>query len=124
MKRWIVSSIETGETCDGKPRVLAICTTKDEAKAYVQNDIEEWIDRNATEGVEADFDKMRAWFDYDTNDGCDWNIEEIEIPIPDACIKMAERILVDNGIEADEAEIVLQAIGYALLGTELYGKKA
>ena len=32
----------------------------------------------------------------------------------------AERILVDNGIEAEEAGVVLQAIGYALLDIEMY----
>ena len=35
-------------------------------------------------------------------------------------IRRAEQILVDNGIEEDEAPIVLQAIGYALLDEELY----
>lgn len=35
-------------------------------------------------------------------------------------IKNAERILVDNGIGTDEANVVLQAIGYVLLDTELY----
>lgn len=35
-------------------------------------------------------------------------------------IHAAEHILVDNGIEQDEAATVLQAIGYALLGEELY----
>lgn len=34
--------------------------------------------------------------------------------------KKAEQILIDNGIEPDEASIVLQAIGYALLDIELY----
>ncbi len=34
--------------------------------------------------------------------------------------KRAERCLVDNGIAKDEAPIVLQAIGYILLGQELY----
>ena len=41
--------------------------------------------------------------------------------ITKADIKKVEQILIDNGIEADEAETVLQAIGYALLNTELYG---
>ena len=41
--------------------------------------------------------------------------------ITKADIKKAEQILIDNGIEADEADTVLQAIGYALLNTELYG---
>lgn len=35
-------------------------------------------------------------------------------------IEMAERILIDNGIETDEASVVLQAVGYALLDMELY----
>ena len=35
-------------------------------------------------------------------------------------IKSAEQVLIDNGIEKDEADVVLQAIGYALLNTELY----
>ena len=35
-------------------------------------------------------------------------------------IKKAEQILIDNGVDPDEADIVLQAIGYALLDTELY----
>ena len=36
-------------------------------------------------------------------------------------VKRAEQVLIDNGIEADEASTVLQAIGYVLLDTELYG---
>lgn len=35
-------------------------------------------------------------------------------------IAQAEKILIDNGVETDEAKIVLQAIGYALLDEELY----
>lgn len=35
-------------------------------------------------------------------------------------IKRAEQVLIDNGIDADEADIVLQAIGYTLLDVELY----
>lgn len=35
-------------------------------------------------------------------------------------IKLAEKILADNGIAQDEVETVLQAIGYALLDKELY----
>ena len=35
-------------------------------------------------------------------------------------IRAAEKCLIDNGIGADEAATVLQAIGYILLATELY----
>lgn len=40
--------------------------------------------------------------------------------VSDESIKAAEQVLIDNGIEPDEAWIVLQAIGYALFGEELY----
>lgn len=35
-------------------------------------------------------------------------------------IKNSEHILIDNGIEDDEAETVLEAIGYALIDDEIY----
>ena len=35
-------------------------------------------------------------------------------------VRMAEQILINNGIEEDEADAVLQALGYVLLDTELY----
>lgn len=35
-------------------------------------------------------------------------------------IKAALQVLIDNGIDEDEAEIVLQAIGYTLIDTEIF----
>jgi hypothetical protein len=35
-------------------------------------------------------------------------------------IKRTKQVLIDNGIEEDEADSVLQAIGYTLIDTELY----
>jgi hypothetical protein len=35
-------------------------------------------------------------------------------------VRAAENVLIDNGIDADEADTVLQAIGYTLLDMELY----
>jgi len=35
-------------------------------------------------------------------------------------VKAAEKVLADNGIEADEVQSVLQAVGYALADVELY----
>jgi len=37
-----------------------------------------------------------------------------------AQIEKAKQVLIDNGIEADEAETVLQAVGYALLDVDLF----
>ena len=44
--------------------------------------------------------------------------------IPENKIRDAERILVDNGIDKEEAWVVLQAVGYALLDEELYPETA
>jgi len=44
----------------------------------------------------------------------------ITADITDQKIKETEKVLKDNGIGNDEASIVLQAIGYTLLDTELY----
>lgn len=41
-------------------------------------------------------------------------------PIDKRTLKKAEQVLIDNGIEKDEASTVLQALGYVLLDTELY----
>ena len=41
-------------------------------------------------------------------------------PINRSKVEAAEKVVVDNGIEEDEASTVLQAVGYALLDAELY----
>lgn len=40
--------------------------------------------------------------------------------IKETDIANAEQCLIDNGIEPDEAQTVLQALGYILLDEELY----
>ena len=42
-----------------------------------------------------------------------WSIDE-------DMVRKAEQVLIDNGIESDEADTVLQALGYVLLDKELY----
>lgn len=41
------------------------------------------------------------------------------VPVTENKLEAAKRCLIDNGIDADEAESVLQALGYILLDTEL-----
>ena len=79
-KIWIAMYVESGETCDGKARVLKACATKEEAQNEVQADIEKWADDRAGENVEVDFDKMSASY-QDRDEGCEWCIEEVEIPV-------------------------------------------
>ena len=81
MKKFIVTAVNSGKTCDGKARVLAVCNTREEAKAFVQADIEEWVNEQAGAGeyVEVDFDKMSAHYAYNNDNRCEWNIEEVDI---------------------------------------------
>jgi hypothetical protein len=79
-KIWIATYVDSGETCDGKSRVLATASSKEEILNKVRADIENWADDRAGEDITVDFNKMSAYYNYDTNTGCEWNIEEIEIP--------------------------------------------
>ena len=78
-KIWIAMYVESGETCNGKPRVLKACATKEEAQNEVRADIEDWTDDRAGENVEVDFDKMSASY-QDRDEGREWYIEEVEVP--------------------------------------------
>lgn len=42
------------------------------------------------------------------------------ITVYESTRKRAEQCLIDNGVEADEACTVLQALGYILMDVELY----
>ena len=79
-KIWIAVYVESGETCDGKPRVLKACATKEEAQNEVRADIEDWADDRAGENIEVDFDKMSV-SDQDRDEGCEWYIEEVEVQV-------------------------------------------
>lgn len=82
-KIWIATYVDRGETCDGKARVLAVCATEEEARSEVRADIEKWANDRARMPIVVDFDKMSAKYDWktlDDDDGCEWNIEEAEIP--------------------------------------------
>lgn len=51
----------------------------------------------------------------------EWFLTSVKAPAPTPeAIKKSEQVLIDNGIEPDEASVVLQALGYTLLDIELY----
>ena len=117
MKMFIVTAVDTSDTADGKARVLATCTSMDEAKNFVKQDRENFINDAAEMNPNFNFVGMYVRTANDTY-GCEWNIEEVDIVMPfmdKNKVESCEKILVDNGIEEDEASTVLQAIGYALL---------
>ena len=56
---------------------------------------------------------------------CKKNVDKMDIVVYDSeitqeQIKKAEQCLIDNGIDEDDACVVLQALGYILLDTEFY----
>jgi len=120
MKLHIVTTVDTSETADGKSRIVKVCRNRDEAVKYVNEDMKAYIEDANGMSLEVEKDKMSI-HTSDYQYGCEWNIEEIEVLIPDKeHIIAACRVLVDNGIEPDEADVVLQAICYTLLDMEIY----
>lgn len=79
-KSWMVNSIAHSPICGLKGSLIGVYDSKEAAKAEVRAQIETWRLAYELEGVEVDFDKMAAWFDYDPNDGCRWFITPIETP--------------------------------------------
>jgi hypothetical protein len=47
-------------------------------------------------------------------------VQYVKYHLGESCIKKAEQILIDNGIEDDEAETVLEAIGYVIIDVGVY----
>lgn len=80
-KIWIATYVDSGETCDGKARVLKACATEEEARNEVRADIEKWADDRAGEKVIVDFDAMSAHYStYDDDRGCEWNVQAVDVP--------------------------------------------
>lgn len=76
-------------------------------------------------GVRMDTQVLKAIEDAKSHLQKIWNNTHKDNPkISESKIRAAEGVLIDNGIEPDEAQNVLQAIGYVLLDTELYPKEA
>ena len=82
MRKFLVTAVDFGETCNGKANLIACCDSYDEAVEYVRNDMQDWADQRAGMPIVLDFDKMSAKYDWktlDNDDGCEWNIHEISI---------------------------------------------
>ena len=117
---WVVTAVDIGDSCDGKARVLKICRQKEEAEQYTHNDMLDY----SLNCVNFKVDPVKLNVYQNENNGCEWNLEKIHITskciTSEEEIKKSEQVLIDNGIEKDEAKVVLQALGYTLLGIELY----
>ena len=79
-KSWIVNGVAHSPSGELKGSLIGIYDSEEAARTAVRLCIEDWRKANCHEGVEVNFDKMAAWFDYDTSDGFRWFITPIELP--------------------------------------------
>ena len=79
IKRYVVTAADYESKT---PEVRAVCKTEDEAKNFTLEDMREYADRHANEGMVLEDEYLRV-ADDDSIDGCEWNIEDVEIEIED-----------------------------------------
>ena len=79
-KSWMVNKISHSPINGVHGSLIGVYASEEAAKAVVRDQIDIWRHTYKNESVEVDFDKMTAWFDYDSNDGCRWFITLIETP--------------------------------------------
>lgn len=80
--RYIVTCIDRSDNASWKPQVLSACFDLEEAKSFVRNAMEEYVDHitiayGAKLCPAVDFDAMDVW--SDAGIGCSWNISEVEV---------------------------------------------
>lgn len=78
MKKFIVTAVDYGDTCDGKAEILGVFKTKKEAKKYVSEDMQSYYNNNKTSSTKMSKRLMSVKTgEYDA--GCEWNIHEVEL---------------------------------------------
>lgn len=80
IKRYVVTAVDCGDSCDGHPTCLGAFSTLIEAMAYVRSDIEDRCDQLAGCNIQVNFDKMEI-IDESDQPICMWSIDEIEIEL-------------------------------------------
>lgn len=94
IERYIVTVVDTGDSCDSKARVLGAFNTYDEAKNYVESDIKDTVDTYTglnpdDPSIISDFDKMTLEREYGAFTSF-WNIEKQIIILTDDEINRLE----------------------------------
>lgn len=69
--RYIVTCVDNGECCDGKPQVLRVCKSLKSARSFVESDIANYEEMGAEN---CDTERMSC-------DICEWNIQKVDIPL-------------------------------------------
>lgn len=80
IKRYVVTAVDCGDSCDGHPSCLGVFNTEDDAKNYVKNDIEDRCDQLAGCDIRADFDRMEI-LDFCDQPICQWSIDTVDVEL-------------------------------------------
>lgn len=82
MKKFFATIVDYGETCDGKARLAGPFDSKDEAKAWANDDMKTWLENNAMTGKNFDVDYCRMSIsskNYNESLGCEWNVHDVDV---------------------------------------------
>lgn len=77
-KIYVVTAVDSGDSCDGHARVLGAFKNEADAKNYVRNDMEDYCDQHANAGIQVDFDMMLIVNEDDDIVRC-WSIDAVEV---------------------------------------------
>ena len=102
IKRWVVVFVEYGDSVDGKGRILGHYRTKDDARTDMVNAARKYMDDLALEDIEIHGDSASVGSTDEC--GCEYSIDEVEIPLYDGEIH-AEKDSEENHLH--EASITL-----------------
>lgn len=82
IKKFLVITVDVSDTSDHKGYVQKTYDSKASAEEYVASDMEQFIED--ANGMELDVDwSKKSISTLDGMYGCEWNIEEIEIDVPE-----------------------------------------
>ena len=79
--KFAVTIVDYGGNYDGKARVLLLTDTLEEARAFVRNDMEDYIDTATDDDGNCPYDKIdfdRMSIMNENGNGCEWNISSVE----------------------------------------------
>ena len=82
MKMYIATTVDTGDTCDGRARTLGVYLTRKDAKDAVKKDMGGIMDHLVAQG-KAYIQGSMSIETADGDMGFLWNIEEKEMKIPE-----------------------------------------
>lgn len=103
IKRWAVVFVEYGDSVDGKGRVMGLYRTKEDAQTDMVNAAKKYMEDLALDDIEIHGDSASVGSTDEC--GCEYSIEEIDVPIYDGEVSSADNTEDDH---LHEVEITLR----------------